>query len=100
MPFGHENMIEKADQEKAGQRDEPKSGRKYIDITCLTRKDGRLVPKSITWADGREFAIAGILDCRQGKSLKLHTGGMRYSCLIGDETFYLYYDGEKKWYVE
>lgn len=94
MPFGFERMEMPESTPKA---DEYK--RIYVEVNCLNKKDGKLVPISIIWYDGRSFNINKVLECRLGRSLKYRTSGCRYKCQIGNKQFYLFFTGER-WYVE
>ena len=51
----------------------------YIGITSYTDPDGKIMPLSITWEDGRTFEIDRITDIRQAAS-KAGGYGIRYTC--------------------
>jgi hypothetical protein len=73
--------------------------KRYVAVTARHAEDGSVTPLSVTWEDGRVFAIDRILDCRQAASLKVGGNGVRYLVKIaGGETF-LYYEGPR-WFVE
>lgn len=55
-----------------------------IEITILVQheKDGRALPKTIIWDDGRKFDIDRILDIRRAASTKYGGVGIRYICRV------------------
>lgn len=71
----------------------------YVEVEVLFDIDGRMVPKSIHWEDGRVYQIDKVLDSRRAASLKAGGQGIRYLCRIHGKEKYLYYD-EPKWFVE
>lgn len=72
----------------------------YVDVLAEFSKDGRLVPKSIKWEDGRRFEIDRIKDVKRAASMKAGGVGMRYSCVISGQEKYLYYEDNNMWFVE
>ncbi|NLO36053.1 MAG: hypothetical protein GX112_06850 [Clostridiaceae bacterium] len=60
---------------------------------------GQLLPRAITWADGRRYCIDRILDVRQAASLKVGGSGMRYTCRIHGQEVYLFRD-DNHWFME
>lgn len=73
--------------------------RRYVAVTARTDEDGRTVPLSITWEDGRVYEIDRVLDMRQAASLKVGGNGLRYLVRIGNAETFLYYEGPR-WFVE
>ena len=61
--------------------------------------DGRILPKSVTWEDGKKYAIDRIQDIRKAASLKAGGAGIRYTVRIGRATTCLYLE-ENRWFVE
>ena len=53
-----------------------------LDIIVEHKKDGRAVPKTILWDDGRRFAIDKVLDVRQAAALRCGGIGTIYICKI------------------
>jgi hypothetical protein len=94
MPFGIDNSFYKEEP-----LEEPKRRRKYLDVIVSTKPDGTIVPLSFFWKD-KEYKIEKVLDTRRGRSLKYSTSGQRFECISGGKKFYLYLDGENKFYVE
>ena len=71
----------------------------YVGVTAMFEADGRLLPRSIHWEDGRTFEIDKILDVRRASSLKTGGSGIRYTVRIGrHETFLFIEDG--RWFAE
>ena len=61
--------------------------------------NGKIMPRSIEWEDGRVFAVDRVLDVRRAASLKAGRTGLRYSCRICGRTVALFND-ENKWFME
>lgn len=62
-------------------------------------KGGKVVPRAITWEDGRVFGIDEVRDVRRAASLKAGGVGMRYTVRIGRTTTCLWRE-EDQWFVE
>ena len=62
-------------------------------------EQGQLLPRSVTWEDGRQYAIDRILDVRQAASLKVGGSGLRYTCRIRGQAVYLFRD-DNRWFME
>ena len=75
------------------------SGKKYIDVNAVFHADGRLIPVSIIWEDGRKFEIDRILDIRKAASTKAGGIGTRYLCMIWGKQVALYFE-EPRWFIE
>ncbi len=61
--------------------------------------NGKIMPRSIEWEDGRVFAVDRVLDVRRAASLKAGGMGLRYICRICGRTVALFND-ENKWFME
>ena len=72
----------------------------YVCVTAEFTPDGKLIPKSIQWEDGRVFDIQKVLDIRRAASLKAGGVGMRYTCQISGQQKYLFYEDNNLWFVE
>ena len=71
----------------------------YVGVNAMFEPDGRLIPRSVLWEDGRIFEIDKILDVRRAASLKAGGSGIRYTVRIGNhETFLFLEDG--RWFAE
>lgn len=70
-----------------------------LDIIVEHKKDGRAVPKTILWNDGRKFSIDKVLDVRQAAALRCGGIGTRYICKICGKEVAIF-DEEGKWFIE
>lgn len=73
--------------------------KRYVEVVARHFEDGKLVPLTIAWDDGRVFAIDRVLDVRQAASLKVGGMGMRFIVRIGSRTTCLFFEGPR-WFVE
>ena len=71
----------------------------YVEVMAVFTPEGRLIPKTITWEDGRVYQIDRVTDVRRACSLKAGTG-LRYTCVISGKTTHLFYEDDNKWFVE
>ena len=74
-------------------------GKTFVKVTAEHNAQGKTVPLSITWTDGRLYAIDRVKDVRLAPSLKGGGVGRRYTCRICGKEVYLFED-EGKWFVE
>lgn len=74
-------------------------GKKNISIIAKFTEDGRVLPQTLLWEDGRKFSIDRISDIRRAASLKAGGIGLRYDCYIHGKQVYLYKDDDM-WYLE
>ena len=72
----------------------------YVDVMAEFTKDGRLLPVSFKWDDGRTFEIQRVTDVRRAASLKAGGVGTRYTCMICGQVKYLYYEENNLWFME
>ncbi|NCD09681.1 MAG: hypothetical protein EOL98_09690 [Negativicutes bacterium] len=70
-----------------------------LTVNVRHEKDGRALPTSIVWEDGRLFTIDKVLDIRRAACLKSGGVGIRYICKICGKTVALY-DEEGIWFME
>ena len=72
-------------------------------ILELRRKDGSILPRIITWEDGKEYEIDRVLDIRPAAALKAGGAGIRYTVRIqGKDTYkdtFLWLEGNR-YFVE
>lgn len=71
----------------------------YVGVKAEFRPDGRVLPLSIKWEDGREFEIDNVEDVVRAASLKAGGAGIRYTIRIGNTHTFLFLE-EDKWFVE
>ncbi|MBR5381270.1 MAG: hypothetical protein IK136_01480 [Oscillospiraceae bacterium] len=80
----------------------------YVPVKVDFREDGVMLPREITWEDGRKFEIDRVTDIRQAAAMKAGGQGDRYTVMIGGRRRYLFFErspdqtGNKigKWFVE
>ena len=73
----------------------------YVEVLARFDTEGRITPLEIVWEDGARYAIDRVLDVRRAASLKAGGIGVRYTCRIGGNQTYLFYeDVYGKWFVE
>lgn len=73
--------------------------KEFIDVIVRYTSDGRKLPQTIIWKDGRKFEVDKIMDIRPAPSLKAGGQGLRYTCKIMGQHTYLWLEDEK-WFVE
>lgn len=64
----------------------------YVNVSATFSKDGRMLPLSITWEDGREFIIDQVLYIRQAASMKAGGQGDRYTVRVQGRDRYLFFE--------
>lgn len=83
-------------------------GKRYVEVIAKFDINGKVIPLSIIWEDGRIFEVDKILDMRQAVSLKAGGTGYRYLVLIKGNRRYLFCEGQNlknkhslcKWFIE
>ncbi len=73
--------------------------KKPISVIAKFTEDGKVIPHSILWEDGRTFLIDRIIDTRKAASLKAGGIGLRYTCFVAGRKVFLYKD-EDHWFME
>ena len=73
--------------------------KRYVEVVTRTGTDGRIVPLSIVWEDGRSFDVDRVTDMRRAASLKVGGSGIRYICEIKGRRTFLYFE-DPLWFVE
>lgn len=76
------------------------SDKVYVDVLAEFTKDGLLIPKQITWEDGRKYEIARVVDIKRMASTKAGGVGERYLCVVNNKRVSLYYEDNNKWFME
>ena len=76
------------------------SNKVYVDVLAEYSKDGLLIPKEITWEDGRKYEITRVKDKRRAASTRAGGVGMRYTCVIGGQEKHLFYEDNNMWFME
>ena len=80
----------------------------YVAVRADFRDDGVMLPREITWEDGRRYEIDRVTDIRQAPSLKAGGQGDRYTVMIRGHKSYLFFERSAditgnnigRWYVE
>lgn len=73
--------------------------RKNITMIAKMQADGKVIPLTILWQDGRTFEIDKVLDIRKKASTKGGGKGLRYTCRILNQERFLWLD-DNIWFVE
>lgn len=73
--------------------------RKNITVIAKMQENGKIIPLSIHWQDGRIFEIDKVLDIRKKASTKGGGKGLRYTCKILNQERFLWLD-DYVWFVE
>ena len=73
--------------------------RKDVTVLALMKKEGKIIPQTLVWEDGRKFEIDKVLDVRPAASTKGGGMGLRYLCRIKGKERYLFLD-KYIWFVE
>ena len=71
------------------------SNKVYVDVLAEFSKDGLLIPKEITWEDGRKYEITRVKDKRRAASTRAGGVGERYTCVV-----VLFYEDNNMWFME
>ena len=71
----------------------------FVRVLVEFDEQGRLMPRSLTWEDGRQYAIDRVLQICPGVSLKVGGSGIRYTCRIQGQQVFLFQDGNR-WFIE
>ena len=67
------------------------SNKVYVDVLAEFSKDGLLIPKEITWEDGRKYEITRVKDKRRAASTRAGGVGERYTCVVDGKEIFLFY---------
>ena len=71
----------------------------YVKVLAEFYEDGRILPLSVIWEDGRKFDIDKTTDIRRAQATKAGGTAIRYTVLINGRQTYLFCD-DGKWFVE
>ena len=55
--------------------------KRYVEVEATFLEDGRIVPRTVIWHDGRRFPVRAVLGVRRCASLKVGGEGVRYDVL-------------------
>ena len=73
--------------------------RKNITVIAKMQDDGKIIPLTILWENGKAFNIDKVLDIRKKASTKGGGKGLRYTCKILGQERFLWLD-DNIWFVE
>ena len=54
----------------------------YVSVRADFRDDGIMLPREITWEDGRKYEIERVVDIRQAAAMKAGGQGDRYTVKV------------------
>ena len=85
-----------------------KPAKVYVAVNADFRDDGIMLPREITWEDGRKNEIDRVIDIRQAAAMKAGGQGDRYTIMIGGHQSYLFFERSTviagnnlgRWFVE
>ena len=80
----------------------------YVAVNVEHREDGAMLPREITWEDGRKFEIDKVTDIRQAAAMKAGGQGDRYTIRVNGKETYLFFERNAsvtgnnigRWFVE
>lgn len=80
----------------------------YVKVNSDFDATGYMVPRTITWSDGRTFRIEAVRDFRPASSLSHGHGGDCYTIVVHGEERYLFFEKSGsicaarvgRWFVE
>lgn len=80
----------------------------YVKVNSDFDQTGYMLPRSITWADGRTFKIDSVRDFRPASSFAGGKSGDCYTVLIGGQEKHLFFERSSelfaaragRWFVE
>ena len=86
----------------------PRFEKTYIHVIVDFDENGTMLPRALTWKDGRKYPIDRIKDIRSAPALKAGGQGDRYTVMIAGQERYLFFEhntdyGNRqigKWFVE
>lgn len=80
----------------------------YVAVEASFDEHGRLLPRQITWENGRKYEIDRVTDIRPAAAMKAGGQGDRYTVLICGRQSYLFFERSTivssrslgRWFVE
>jgi len=87
---------------------ETKPVKVYVAVRVSFDQNGQLIPKELTWEDGRVYEIDCVTDIRQASAMKAGGQGDRYTIWINGQQSYLFFECNAslagnnigRWFVE
>ena len=80
----------------------------YVSVNVEFTESGIMLPRVITWEDGRKFDIDRVTDIRQAAAMKAGGQGDRYTIIVNGRQSYLFFERSAnlsgsnlgRWFVE
>jgi len=80
----------------------------YVKVGVVFREDGVMLPRSLTWEDGRKYPIDRVLNVRPAYAERAGGQGDRYTVMIGGQQRYLFFEHSTdmddsnlgRWFIE
>lgn len=80
----------------------------YVAVDVHFNEDGIMLPRQITWEDGRKYQIDRVLHIRQAAAAKAGGQGDRYTVVVHGQQKYIYFERSTqltgnvigRWFVE
>ncbi len=72
--------------------DKENSPKVYVPVKVDFRADGIMLPRQITWEDGREYEIDKVTDIRQAAAMRAGGQGDRYTIYVQGKQSYLFFE--------
>lgn len=87
---------------------ENKDIRVYVGVKADFSSEGKLIPKSVIWEDGKTFEIDRVTEIKQGHGAKAGGQGDRYTIFVNGVQTYLFFERNSdivgnnlgRWFVE
>jgi len=71
----------------------------FVEVCADFQQDGRIMPRSLVWEDGKRYEIDRIIDICPAPSLKAGGQGLRYTCEVKGTPTYMFFESGR-WFVE
>jgi len=80
----------------------------YVEVIAVFDRDGRMLPRSLTWEDGRKYLIDRVVAISPAAALKVGGQGDRYTVRVQGKEKYLFFERSGsisgnnlgRWFVE
>ena len=85
-----------------------RSAKVYVRVGVVFREDGMMLPRSLTWEDGRKYPIDRVLNVKPACAERAGGQGDRYTVMIGGQQRYLFFEHSTdrddsnlgRWFIE
>ncbi len=80
----------------------------YVKVGVIFREDGTMLPRSLTWEDGRKYPIDRVLHVRPAYAERAGGQGDRYTVMVAGQQRYLFFEHSMemgdihvgRWFIE